>query len=163
VWSLPHYASPFTPVLWVLLLQALRYVRLWRRHQRREGVAIARAVVLTCVLMTAVPVISVALGIEQTPSLSAWWSIDLPWDRERVTRELLSTPGRHLVIVRYAPGHHIHHEWVYNSAEIDGQPIVWARELEDRNNRPLLEYFRGRRAWLLEVTGADATLSPYPR
>ena len=55
-----------------------------------------------------------------------------------------------LVIMRYLPGHQTHHEWVYNDAEIDKSPVVWARDLGEEKNAELLRYFSGRRKWLVE-------------
>ena len=37
VWTFPHYAGPATALLYALLLQAMRHLRVWRwrRRQRR--------------------------------------------------------------------------------------------------------------------------------
>ena len=157
VWLLPHYASPHTPLLWVLLLQMLRH--LWQWGPR--GRAAVGAVIVTTLLMTAVPIAATALKIEQAPSLSGWWSIKLRWERDAFVRRLETIPGRHLVLVRYGGGHDVHREWVYNGADIDRQRIVWARELDVESNRRLREYYRDRQAWLL-VDDGTARLAPYP-
>jgi hypothetical protein len=65
------------------------------------------------------------------------------------------------VIVRYPPGYSVHAEWVYNDAEIDGARVVFAHDLGNARNRPLLEYFADRRAWLL-MPGSSEGLKPYP-
>ncbi len=75
--------------------------------------------------------------------------------------ELKRLGSKHLVVVRYSPGHPFDQEWVYNEADIDDAPIVWAREMDaPAENRKLLAYFHDRKAWLFE---ADVgTLSPLP-
>jgi hypothetical protein len=53
---------------------------------------------------------------------------------------------------------------VYNEAEIDGAKVVWAREMDGTQNRKLLEYFKDRHVWLVEV-GKDHSypeLTSYP-
>ena len=61
--------------------------------------------------------------------------------RARIAGQILSRPGRHLLIVRYAAGHDFFEEWVYNDASIDESRIVWARELDEASNRALLPVF----------------------
>jgi hypothetical protein len=41
----------------------------------------------------------------------------------------------------------MHHEYVYNAADIDGSEIVWARDMGAEQNRALLAYFNERRIW----------------
>ena len=82
--------------------------------------------------------------------------------RARLLERLESTPGRHLVLVRYAPGHSTHAEWVQNGADIDGARVVWARALDPARDRRLRAYFRDRRAWLIAPEDARAELVPYP-
>jgi hypothetical protein len=53
-------------------------------------------------------------------------------------------------MVRYTPDHTPHEDWVYNDADIDSAPIVWAREMDPARNAELLRYFHDRRVWLLE-------------
>jgi hypothetical protein len=55
-------------------------------------------------------------------------------------------------------------EWVYNEADIDGSKVVWAREMDSVQNRKLVEYFKDRHVWLVEVgrDGSSPELKPYP-
>jgi hypothetical protein len=75
--------------------------------------------------------------------------------------ELRRDEDSHLVIVRYSPEHSPHDEWVYNGADIDSSKVVWAREMGEANDRGLIEYFKGRRVWLLEPDAETPHLSPY--
>jgi len=49
---------------------------------------------------------------------------------------------------------------VYNGADIDGHKIVWARDMGPEKNQELLDYYRGRKFWMVEADGA-AMLRPY--
>jgi hypothetical protein len=64
-------------------------------------------------------------------------------------------------VVRYAPNHNSHGEWVYNLADIDAQRIVWARELGTEQDQKLLAYFQDRKAWLFEPDRDWKRLRPY--
>jgi hypothetical protein len=79
--------------------------------------------------------------------------------RDAVVRTLDKEPGPKLVLVRYSPDHYVHEEWVDNSANIDRQPIVWAREMGAAQDLPLLEYYRDRQIWLLQPDASPAKLS----
>ena len=66
------------------------------------------------------------------------------------------------MVVRYSSDHDPIHEWVYNRADIDAAPVIWAQDTGDRNQE-LIGYFNGRRVWLLEPSEPGmARLSPYP-
>jgi hypothetical protein len=52
---------------------------------------------------------------------------------------------------------------VYNEANIDAAPVVWAREMSEGKNRRLLRKLKDRQAWLLEADEEEPRLVPYPR
>jgi hypothetical protein len=64
------------------------------------------------------------------------------------------------VLVSYAPDFDLDREWVYNGADIDGQKIIWARDMGMEKNRELLDYYRGRKFWTVEA-GGSTELKPY--
>ena len=79
-----------------------------------------------------------------------------------VNRQLAQYPGKQLVFVRYWPKHTLT-EWAYNSADIDRQSVVFARDLGAGENENLLAYYPDRTAWLLEPDARPPKLSPYQR
>ena len=85
-----------------------------------------------------------------------------PDGRLGVNRQLAQVPGKQLVFVRYWPKHTVT-EWVYNSADIDRQNVVFARDLGAEDNEKLLAYYPDRTAWLLEPDARPPRLSPYQR
>ena len=99
-------------------------------------------------------------------SVKVWWTGGSAFTsaRQAVLQTLEQQPGRQLVLVRYAADHSPHHEWVYNRADIDAAPIVWAREMGPAHAGigPFLQYFHDRRVWLLEPDQSPPKLSPYP-
>lgn len=77
--------------------------------------------------------------------------------REQVLSTLKRAGGRHLILVRYAPDHSPHIEFVFNQADIDGSKVIWARDMGAAANRELLDYYPDRKVWLLEP---DRSLVP---
>jgi hypothetical protein len=91
--------------------------------------------------------------------LSATQDPDSPnqWFTKRATAEadLLNRDGNHLAIVRYANGHDVHHEWVFNGADPVQARIVWARWDESLIKRLLIDY-PDRSVWIVEVSNDDS-------
>jgi hypothetical protein len=140
VWHAPHYAAPAMGLCLLLTIQALRQLR------QTAGAFAVRAVVLAAILT---PVVG---GSVYNSDGSR---------RARVLRELAAKGGRQLVLVRYRLNHDSGDEWVYNSADIDHSPVVWAREMDPTSNRTLLRYFQDRQVWLVQPDVQPPVLSPY--
>jgi hypothetical protein len=162
VYSNPHYAAPLTCVVYALLVQGIRHLRTIRWKGQPVGIAWSRAAIVLLVAVTA----SNLYHVVHDPNHPYAWS----WDRGRgsdgrgrVEQQLADQPGKQLIVVRYAPGHNPHGEWVYNLADIDGARIVWARELGTEQDQKLLSYFKDRKAWLFEPDRDWAHLKPYPQ
>jgi hypothetical protein len=81
--------------------------------------------------------------------------------RARILASLEALPDRHLVIVRYQPHHDPLQEWVYNGADIDGSKVVWARDMGAAKNQELIDYYKDRRAWLVEADEKQVRGTPY--
>ena len=156
VYFQPHYAAPLVATTFALLIQGMRHLRRWEFRGWPVGLGLTRLVVLAAFLYLPYYVVrGVRHPLEFTPS----WSIS----RARIAKQLETAPGLHLVIVRYGSDHIDGQDWVYNAADIDHSPVVWAREIPGQDIRPLLKYFQGRHVWLVEADSPLPQPEPYPR
>ena len=152
LWVFSHYFAAAGAALCLLITVGLRRLMTLRRPL---GAALVTAVIAWAVVEAG-----------QLYRREALIAIDKRqhWagTRDRLENELKRQPGPDLVVVRYEKGHNIHQEWVYNRADIDASPVVWAREMDEASNRRLLDYFTGRRIWLLVVGPGRFRIVPYP-
>jgi hypothetical protein len=78
-----------------------------------------------------------------------------------VEAKLAQESGLHLVIVRYGDAHNPGDEQVYNGPDIDRQKIIWAFDRGAVENRTLLQYYDGRKFWLLRPDPPHPRFDPY--
>ena len=154
IWSFPHYAAPLTCVIFLLLVQALRHLHAMKIARWPVGLALSWAAV--CLL----GVETVSYAVRHVCDPLDWTCAGDP-SRAAIQEKLSHTPGKHLIMVRYAQDHNLHDEWVYNGAEIDGAKVLWARELDDEQNAKLFAYFKDRQIWLVEPDTDNTELIPY--
>ena len=155
-WTMPHYAAPATGLIYIVLLQCMRHLRLWRWRGQPFGIALVRAI----------PLIACAMIVLRVGAAGAHAQIEAAWPRGNLHRAsilhaLPNSPGRHLVLVSYGPRHDVHWEWVYNAADIDNAKVVWARDMGDHDNQELVQYFRDRHVWRLNGDESPPKLQPY--
>ena len=51
-WTMPHYVAPATGLIYLLLLQCMRHLRLWRWRGQKTGVALVRAIpAIACAML----------------------------------------------------------------------------------------------------------------
>jgi hypothetical protein len=158
-----QYAAPITAVIYALVLQSMRYLRLWRWRGKRAGLAVVRAVPAFCVLLFVLRAFAPQLHIPTPVEWKHTWDSEhyQNLDRAAAVTQLDALPGGQLVIVRYNEYHNTDDEWVYNRADIDRAKIVWARDMGDSANTELIRYYPQRRVWLAEPDLAPPKLSPY--
>ena len=141
----PHYAAPAAPAMLILLCASMSQLGAWTWG----GAEVGRRIVL------AVGLVFVATSVRALPRMA---QVPTPLGalRERVESELLAQPLEDLVLVDYAPAQPLagkaHAAWVYNAANIDASPIVWAWSMGQAEDLALRRYFASRRAWLLRLS-----------
>ena len=155
-WTLPHYFAPATAVLYLIVVQSLRHLRLWRWRSGKLGDT----------LVILVPAVGIALIVVRVAAVLGHAAIEPPWPRGNLQRpgiihQLQQMPGDQLVVVNYGPQHNVDWEWVWNAADIDHAKIVWARDMGKQADQELLDYFKGRRVWRLNGDDPNPVLTPY--
>jgi hypothetical protein len=148
VWFLPHYFAPAAALLYLILLQCMRHLRWFEWDGRPVGLAFVRAV---SAVYVATAVLRIALAMVHVHPEKEWQHGDMV--RAAIVKKLDEVPGQSVVLVKYATDFDPDREWVYNGADIDGQKIVWARDMGAEKNQELLDYYRGRKFWVIEVDG----------
>lgn len=155
-WTFPHYFSPATGALYILLLQGFRYLLHWRKHEGALGRILVRTVP---VLAAAMILLRVTAAATHTPIEPDWPRGNL--ERAAVLNELQQLPGKQLVLVSYGNHHDVDREWVWNEAAIDSAKVVWARDMGAKSNRELLRYFSDRHAWRISPDDPSPKLDSY--
>jgi len=159
----PHYAAPGTALFFILLVQCMRRLRLWRWHGKKTGVLLVRSILPISAVMLLVVACAPAHFARPWPDYGWYYFLPDQTPRSRILERLNETAGRHLVIVRYGANHYPFNEWVYNEPDIDHANVVWAREMAPDQNARLIQYFSGRRVWLAEPDRKPSGLSEVKR
>ncbi|HZL57452.1 MAG TPA: hypothetical protein VFC21_10240, partial [Bryobacteraceae bacterium] len=152
-----HYLAAVVCLFLLMSVQGLRQIT--RLPHGRE---IASLIVFFCVAQFA---FWYALHFPDADMrrFDVWDSINHtnPERRIAIDAQLARIPGKLLVFVRYWPQHIFQDEWVYNGADIDGQRVVWARDLGDEEDRTLAAYYGDRKLLLLEPDARPPQLAPW--
>ena len=152
-WMQAHYAAPITGLVLLFGVQSMRQMRLWRWRGWRAG----RSMFAACLLLCLVSFFTFYRDLSRQGRLDRKdWSVQ----RAELSNVLAQDGSRHLLIVRYGPDHNPLEEWVYNDADIDNAPVIWARDMGEQNVA-LLDYFKDRRIWLLEINSDAPELVQY--
>ncbi len=153
----PHYAAPFTAVLLVLLIESLRAMRVWASRHLPGGRAAGRFVILAfCGTLIGVTWAAEAARVYRGDRIQSANA-----RKGRIEADLLQhNPGRHVIFVRYTKPKTPHEEWIYNLADIDSQPVIWAQDMGADNSK-LTAYYPGRSFWLFQPDEDSHTLTPY--
>jgi hypothetical protein len=162
-WFYPHYAAPITVLLFAIMLQGMRHLRVWKRSTRR-GVFLSRAIPAIClatiVVRIAAQPVRVFLPSDQPPTW--YYTSEGNTARAQAVSRLSAMDGLQLAVVRYGPQHNaVMNEWVYNDADIDHSKVVWAREMDAADNLELIRYFHNRHIWLVEADAIPPRITPY--
>ena len=156
-WGMPHYAAPATGLLFLIIVQCTRHLALldvegskaWPLSDTRNSVVVIWHFDFAGCDCRSTPGCAKKLAARKSCSSGGTQSF------------AKHTPGKHLVIVDYGPRHDVKQEWIYNLADIDASPVVWARDMGEHDNQELLQYFSDRKVWRLQADETPPKLSPY--
>jgi hypothetical protein len=156
VWWYPHYGAPFAAAMLILAGQSMRYLRQWKYKEREVGrflVSATPVAVLVVMLASEAQAIATHQTTDQIQAKNA--------QKQSAEKKLLEKrPGQHVILVRYTRGRSGHEEWIYNAADIDAAPVIWARDMGPIENDRLLRYYAGRSFWLFKPE-ESTSLTPY--
>jgi hypothetical protein len=161
LYMFPHYAAPAVALMSLSSFMGLRYLMANR---------IMRNVYVKNTFIS-IAVISVVFAfVRDTKNLYSESKKTSEWARQRdqLNREKLiesrakgGTPV--LLIVRYGEEYHAGNEWVFNGADLENAPVLWARDRGPTENQRLLNHYSNRATYLVTVRDANspATIVPY--
>jgi uncharacterized protein (TIGR03437 family) len=148
----PHYIAPAYPALILLIIEGLRYLRTIQFRHRPAGMLTSRLAVLVAFGAA----LAAATGAVMLPG--AFVRARTP--RNFVMSRLKKLGGSHLVLVQYNPGHTLHLPIIYNDANIDRSPVVWAHRTDPAGDRELIDYFSDRQVWYFNPDQIPLKLVP---
>ena len=157
-----HYLGAVACLFLLMSVQGLERITRWP-----HGVEAARLIIFLCATQFAfwfgLHLNDTRDFARQMLAFDGWDSVNHtnPERRIAVQADVAKTAGRLLIFVRYWPQHPFQDEWVYNGADIDGQRVVWARDLGSAENEKLIAYYGERKVMLLEPDARPPELSAY--
>jgi hypothetical protein len=157
VWLFPHYLAPGFPLLMIFSVRGIRQLYVSRIPHPGIPGGIDGDFLFSASASIVIISFFVHAGLHVMEEPAPWAA-----DRTRFETQLTNSPGEDLVIVTYSAEHSPHDEWVYNRAEIDGAPVVWARDLGTTANAQLITYFDQRKVWILQADVLPRVLEAHP-
>ncbi len=152
----PHYGAPFTIVMLLAAVESLRALQTWKYGGRRVGLFLVRALPAATLLVI---LGNDALLIARHQTSDAVQPINS--HRGEMAQQLLEDhPGKHVIFVHYSGLQSPHEEWIYNPANIDESPVVWAQDM-GADNQLLMNYYRDRSFWFLDPDQRPLLVTPY--
>ncbi len=147
----PHYLAPATAAIIAILVECTRHLK----ASRTLDIAWLPAA-MALVLMLRIGAQAAGLPYTQELNFQSWCCrVEGNLNKSRIAGELAKIPGKHLVFVKAKTDPANLFQWIYNAADIDASPIVWARDLGAERNAKLAAYFSDRDTWM-----ADPNLNP---
>jgi hypothetical protein len=141
-WNQFHYAAPIYVVMFALLFRTL-----WRFRQGGRPLLAKATPWLVAFMFAFALVFSAGRAYRDVRAPRDGYQ----YQRARLVKELQTLGGKHLVFAHYSASHSVHDEWVYNSADIDGQSVVWAQDLSEDLNGALIRYYPDRSVWRVDA------------
>jgi uncharacterized membrane protein len=151
-----HYAAPILTVILILTVQAFRHLRIFEYSGRPVGMFLCRALPAAMIVLAAG---TQAAQLYRTKFVAEGYYPNTR--RDHLEEVLMEQPGGHVIFVRYTKYRFPQEEWIYNRADIDNAPVIWAQDMGPQQNRRLMEYFKGRAFWLLKPDENVDRAEPY--
>lgn len=160
VWTFPHYLAPAMGLVVTIAVRSLSSCYDLSRATGEKPWFVGLAIGLA---LSGPTIDSVGYAVRANKDGVAW---NLPdptpvkyslRPQEVIEEKLRRAGGQHVVFVRYSPSHNVHDEWVYNSPDIDAQPVIWARD-RGKANQELMDYYRGRTFWVVDPDAPENQL-----
>jgi len=156
IWLNLNYTSPISALFLIMQVGCLRWLIRYRPMQTAGNSPSHLWRAIAVVLTAASVVVAVPLARSNKLNDSKYGEV-----RAEIINSLSSEyPEGNVVFVRYIQPHNVFEEWVYNSAEIDAQKVVWALYKSPEQNDAVMRYYAGRRYWVLLPD--VRSLTPYP-
>jgi hypothetical protein len=146
-----HYMAPILCLFLYLLYLALEALKSWVWRGRRIGKPFVFMLLIAYFVQCWYQIYTLPFAEE----------VPFPYRRAMIVRDLKAKGGQHLILVRYTSRHDVNMEWVYNEADIENAPVVWATDMGQEANRALLEHFHNRQIWSLNADDYHWELLPF--
>lgn len=143
-WYFSHYFAP--SLVWLVILTA---IALRVTIQRFTSDRLTMKLAVGCLIV--LQLVGMAAEITAANRRAMTWADQ----RQSLVDGLRHSGDRHLILVRYHPNHNVHHEWVYNEADLENSAVVWAHSWREDLDQRLLDHYRQRKVWLLELDEDD--------
>jgi len=168
IYMIPHYVAAYTAAFYAIGLQAMRHLRLWTPEHKPVGMQIVRITVALCVVLAVARLFPRPLHFEIAECPTGKWAgiwygpEHFGTERAGIEADLERLPELQLVLVRGSDKRETLDQWVYNGPDIDHSKVVWANDMAASDNQQLIQYYRDRKVWLVQMDTSPATVSPYP-
>jgi hypothetical protein len=169
-WENSHYAASLTPCFFLIAVQGFRYF--WASattaYQRKLTLCLLVALSLASAGFQWISYLATDYPdknqLEFTLYLDQKNVMRIP-DRVTYLKPIIESAAaesgeQFLAVVSYEKGYSRHDEIVFNGAELESQPLIWANDLGNEKNDSLLNHFKNRKILSVKIAGSNLVITP---